>query len=157
MPESEVRTIGIRVAPKRVTFVVYDTDEAAIVNIEGINVPKAMDTPEQLKFVRNTILDVIREYGAKRAGIRVTEGIARNPSIERFELEGVIQEAFASSDLEGYFCGRIASIAGKLGIPREQLKLHLDGEVDYEEVENWMRHSREEREAIVTAIGAAHA
>jgi hypothetical protein len=152
-----MRTIGIRVAPKRVTFVVFDVDEAKIVNVEGITVPKAMDTPEQLKFVRNTILDVIREYGVEWAGIRVAEGNAKSLSIERIELEGVIQEAFASSDLEGYFCGRIASIANKLGIPRTQLKSHLDGEVDYGVVENWMKHNKEEREAIVAAMGAAHA
>ena len=152
-----MRTIGIRVAPKRVTFVVYDTDACEIINVEGVNVPKAMETPEQLKFVRNTILDIIRQYGVKQAGIRVTEGNAQSFSIERIELEGVIQEAFASSELESYFCGQIARIAGKLGIPRTQLKSYLDGEADYPTVENWAGHSKEEREAIVAAMGAAHA
>lgn len=151
-----MRTIGIRVAPKRVTFVVYDASESEILNVEEITVPKAMDTPEQLKFVRGTILDVIREYGVTRAGIRVSEAVAQNPSIERIELEGVIQEAFASSDVEAYFCGRIANIAARLGIARTQLKSHLDGDTDYAAVEDWMAHSKEQREAIVAAIGAAH-
>jgi len=151
-----MRTIGIRVAPKRVTFVVYDADEKQIVNMEGIVVPKALETPEQLKYVRNTVLDIIREYDVKRAGIRITEGNAQGISIERIELEGVIQEAFASSELEGYFCGQIARIAAKLKMSREHLRELLEG-ADYEEVEGWVKLKKEEREAIATAIGAANA
>lgn len=151
-----MRTIGIRVAPKRVTFVVYDAEEKQIVNMEGIVVPKAMDTPEQLKYVRNTVLDIIREYEVKRAGIRITEGNAQGISIERIELEGVIQEAFASSELEGYFCGQISRIAAKLKMPREHLRKLLEG-ADYEAVEGWPNLKKEEREAIAAAMGAVNA
>jgi hypothetical protein len=149
-------TIGIRVAPKRITFVVYDADKNAIVDMEGIVVPKALETPEQLKYVRNTVLDIIREYDVKRAGIRIAEGIAQGISIERIELEGVIQEAFASSELEGYFCGQIARIAAKLKMSREHLRELLEGG-DYKEVEGWAKLKKEEREAVATAIGAANA
>jgi len=155
--EEQMRTLGIRVAPKKVTFVVFDSNEQNIVNVEGIVVPKAMETPEQLKYVRNTVLDIIREYDVARAGIRIAETVARGVPVERYALEGVIQEAFASSQLQGYFCGQIASIAKKLNLKRDVLKKHLDGESDYEPIQGWMDHSKEEREAIAAALGAANA
>ncbi|WP_250517888.1 hypothetical protein [Caballeronia sp. INDeC2] len=152
-----MKTLGIRVAPKKITFVVFDSDEQNIVNVEGIVVPRAMETPEQLKYVRNTVLDIIREYGVVRAGIRIAETVARGVPVERYALEGVIQEAFASSQLQGYFCGQIASIAKKMNLKREVLKKHLEGETEYEPIQGWMEHSKEEREAIAAALGAANA
>jgi hypothetical protein len=39
-------TIGIRAAPKAVTFAVYDTERAAVLNVEEIRIPAAFQTPE---------------------------------------------------------------------------------------------------------------
>jgi hypothetical protein len=89
-------TIGIRAAPKVVTFAIYDTDEEAILNVEEIKIPAAFDTPSALKYVRSNLLDVLREYQVERAGVRITEALA-TPNVERIQIEGVIQEAFAST------------------------------------------------------------
>lgn len=152
-----MNTMGIRAKPGEVTFAVYDVDNRALSNVETIKIPKALPTPDALKYVRNNVLDVIREYQISRAGLRTTESTARSPSVQRIEIEGVIQEAFASSSLQGYYCGQIATIASRLGIPRANFKLHVNGELPFDSVENWADLSPEEREAVFAALGAQHA
>ncbi len=148
-------TIGIRAAPKVVTFAIYDADEEAIVNVEEIKIPAAFETPAALKYVRSNLLDVLREYKVESAGIRVTEGLA-TPNIERIQIEGVILEAFASSELRSYYVGQIASISKRIGIDREDFKPFADGKKD-PGVENWTKMSKEAREAILCAMGAKDA
>lgn len=131
-----MRTIGIRAAPKAVTFVVFDADADAVLNVEDIRIPIAFHTPEALKYVRNNLLDILREYGIERAGIRVTEPSAQSPNIARIQIEGVVQEAFASSLLKSYYVGQISSISARLGIERADFKRYVDGQLDWP-VENW--------------------
>lgn len=150
-------TMGIRVKPGEVTFAVYDVGTQAIANVETIKIPKALPTPDALKYVRNNILDVIREYGIDRAGLRITESTAKSLNISRIEIEGVIKEAFASSTLQDYYCGQIATIAAKVGIPRAEFKPYVTGERNFERVENWEELSPEAREAVFAALGASHA
>lgn len=152
-----MRTIGIRVEPKKVTFVIYDDDSGEILNIEGIKVPKALDTPEALKYIRSNLLDVIVEYGIHRAGIRVTEPNARSPNISRIQIEGVIQEALASSNVEAYFRGQISNISSRLGIERRDFKQYIDGQLTLDNIEGWEQLTPVEREAVCTALGACHA
>ena len=148
-------TIGIRAAPKAVTFAVYDTVEGAILNIEAIKIPAAFETPAALKYVRSNLLDVLREYKVERAGVRITESLAA-PNIERIQIEGVIQEAFASSELQSYYVGQIASISKRLGIDRKKFKPLADGKED-PGVENWKKMEKEQREAVLCAMGAKDA
>lgn len=151
-----MKTIGIRAAPRAVTFAVYDSDTQTIVNVEQISVPLAFDTPDALKYIRSNLLDVLREYAVTHAGVRATEPSAQSPSVARIEIEGVIKEAFASSDLEAFYIGHISSMASKLGIDRVDLKPILDGAVD-PGIDNWGRMSKEQREAIMCAKGAVNA
>lgn len=151
-----MRTIGIRAAPKAVTFVVFDADADAVLNVEDIRIPIAFHTPEALKYVRNNLLDILREYGIERAGIRVTEPSAQSPNIERIQIEGVVQEAFASSLLKSYYVGQISSISARLGIERADFKRYVDGQLDWP-VENWASLRKEQREALLCAMGASRA
>lgn len=151
-----MKTIGIRAAPGSVTFAVYDSVDQSIVNVEQIVVPAAFDTPDALKYIRSNLLDVLREYEITRAGVRATEPSAQSPSVARIEIEGVIKEAFASSDLEAFYIGHISSIASRLGIERANLKPIIDGEVD-PGIEHWGRMNKEQREAILCAKGAVNA
>ena len=64
-----MNTIGIRVKPGEVTFAVFDTERNELSNIEAIKIPKALPTPDALKYVRNNILDVLREYDVSQAGL----------------------------------------------------------------------------------------
>lgn len=152
-----MNTIGIRVKPNSVIIAIHDTIENSIVNVENIKIPKALSTPEALKYVRNSILDILREYKISKAGLRIVEGSSQTLVIRRIEIEGVIQEAFASSMLSAYFCGQISTISAKLDIPRADFKRYIAGELEYENVENWSEHNKEEREAILTSLGAINA
>jgi len=149
-------TIGIRAAPSAVTFAVYDSDRREIINVEEIVIPVAFDVPDALKYVRSNLLDVLREFQVERAGLRVTEPFAQQLSIERVKIEGVIQEAFASSALQSYYMGTIATMAGRIGENRDIIKPMVKGAVD-PGVEGWAGHSEIEREAILCAMGAVNA
>lgn len=149
-------TIGIRATPKCVTFAIYDAEAKSILNVEDIKIPAAFETPAALKYVRSNLLDVLREYRVERAGVRVTESVASYPNIERIQIEGVIQEAFASSELKSYYVGQISSISKRVGIDRKRFKPLIDGEDDLG-VDNWKKMGKEEREAILCAIGAEDA
>ena len=143
-----MRTIGIRAAPKAVTFVVFDADADAVLNVEDIRIPIAFHTPEALNYVRNNLLDILREYGIERDGIRMTEQSAQSPNIARIQIEGVVQEAFASSLLKSYYVGQISSISARLGIERADFKRYVDGQLDWP-VENWASLRKEQREALL--------
>jgi hypothetical protein len=58
-------TIGIRAAPSAVTFAVIDTDKNVVINVEKIRIPAAFETPDALKYIRSTLLDILREYGVE--------------------------------------------------------------------------------------------
>lgn len=152
-----MKHLGIRVKPSEFTFAVYNSDTNVLVNVESVKIPKALDTPEALKYVRNTILDILREYEINTAGIRITESSSQHLSIRRIEIEGVVQEAFASSYINSYYVGQISNISSRIGIHRENFKRYVEGEIDCNLIENWDNHSHDEREAILTALGARNA
>lgn len=148
-----MRTIGIRVAPTAVTFVVYESSTSTVLNIEDIRIPAAFAAPDALKYVRNNLLDILREYNVECAGIRATESNAQTMNIARIQIEGVIQEAFASSALKSYYVGQISSISSRLNIERSDFKKYIDGTKVWN-VENWVTLTKERREALLCAIGA---
>ena len=150
-------TLGIRAKPDSLTFAIYDSELLDVINVEKVKIPKALSIPESLKYLRNTILDILREYGVEKAGIRVTESNSQSLNIHRIQIEGVIQEAFASSNLISYYCGQISSIAARVGIERADFKRFIDGEMDYNLIEAWGGLNKEGREALFTALGAVNA
>ena len=150
-------TIGFRVKPDEVTFVVLDTNELRLLNVEGLKIPKALADPDALKYVRNSVLDVLREYEVVHAGLRMAESIARRPSHRRIQIEGVIKEAFASSRLVDFYCGQIATISARVGMDRKDFKRYVRGDVDLDRFESWRELSEAEREAALTALGAENA
>ncbi|MGO4527351.1 hypothetical protein AB4097_21155 [Microvirga sp. 2MCAF35] len=149
-------TIGIRAAPRAVTFAIYDSEKEQVINVEEIRIPAAFSVPDGLKHLRSNLLDVLREYAVVQAGVRVTEASAQSPSIERIQIEGVIQEAFASSSLTRYYVGQIASIASRLGIDRARFKPLVEGKEAFD-IENWDEMTKEQREAVLCAVGATNA
>ncbi|MEG8049332.1 hypothetical protein QP178_05390 [Sphingomonas aurantiaca] len=151
-----MKTIGLRASPNAVTFAIYDTATDEFVNVDEIRVPAAFETPDALKYVRSHLLDVIREYDVERAGIRTTEPSAPNKNVRRVELEGVIQESFASSELESYYIGHVSTIMSRLGLPRTSFKPIVDGTMD-PGIDDWQNMSKEQREAMLCAKGAKNA
>lgn len=143
--------------PDQLVFAVYDMANAVVLNVETLRIPKALTVPESLKYVRNSVLDILREYEINKAGLRVAESVAKKVSIRRSEIEGVVQEAFASSSVDAYFCGQISNISSRIGMDRVDFKKYVSGELDYHAVENWNDLSGDEREALLSAIGACNA
>lgn len=153
-----MNTLGLRASPKTIYFCVYDTDKNELVNLEKISIPNIFETPEKLKYLRTTILDIIREYDIHKAGIRLTEHHPKaKPNIQRVQYEGIIQEAFASSSLVSYFQGPITSIASRTGRSTATVKSLMDGKEQLEDMDEWLTYSKEEREAILSAMGAQNA
>lgn len=150
-------SIGIRVTPKIIYFSVVsgEVDGINIQLVDKIINPKSLKTPEQLKYIRNTLSDIIHEYSVTNACIRVTESNAQKPSIDRIHIEGVVQELFASSTIEKYFIGQIASISAKLDMNRKKFKDIASGEDNYLEITDWKEnYILEERESIMSAISS---
>lgn len=151
-----MNTIGIRVSPNALTFAVYDSAAGSILNIEAIRLPFAFEVPDKLKYARSNLLDVLREYDIEVAAIRATEPSAMQLNIERVEIEGVVKEAFASSGLRSFYVFHISSIASRLGVDRADVKPMIEGQKS-PDVENWTDLSKEQREAVLSAMGAANA
>lgn len=151
-----MNTLGIRAKPNAITIAVYDADNSQLLNVEDIKIPNALSVPESLKYVRNNVLDVLREYSIRRAALRIIESNSQTIAIHRVEIEGVVQEAFASSMLESYFCGQISSLSARLGIERKKFKKYVDGELIFDTIEEWAELTKEQREAVLAAIGASN-
>lgn len=151
-----MNTLGIRVKPKEVVFSIYDSDKRNFINIESLKVPCALSTPEQLKYIRNSILDILREYSISKAGIRVTEGNAHVKNIQRLYLEGVIQETFASSSIIEYKTFVLSSMASKLGTSSKELKKFISKEENGANLDiNIEEFKKEEIESILVAVVVA--
>jgi hypothetical protein len=148
-------TIGFRATPTDVRFAVFDGDQRSVVNIEILRIPTAFSGPEGLKFIRSNVLDILREYDVDYAGIRTTEPSAKSIDLRRVQVEGVIQEAFASSTLTSFYAGPIAIIAHRLGVDRTRFKPMVAGENDFD-IEGWEGMPGNSREAVLAAIGAAN-
>lgn len=155
--EKYLRSLGIRVEPKKVTFVVIDyiENEADILNVENIKIPVSLDFPSKLKYIRNTVLDIIREYQICVAGIRIAESNSDNINTDRLHIEGVIQEAFSSSTVNSYFTGRLQTISKKLGIENSQYKELLKSNSVFTKINRWSYCSnKESKEAALVGYGA---
>lgn len=151
-----IRSIGIRVTPSIVYFSVvsFEKEELEIILLDKINIPKALSLPEQLKFLRNTLCDIINEFEITNACIRITESNAQSINITRIYIEAIIQELFASSTIVKYYVGQISSISANLGIERTAFKPFAKGEESFMGIENWQRLKLEERESLMSAISA---
>lgn len=149
--------MGLRAAPASVTFAIYDAATSTVLNIEEVKVPAAFEWPVALKYIRSSILDILREFNVEKAGVRTSEPIAQSLSVDRIQLEGVIQEAFASSSLTSYFAGPIATGAYMLRTERANFKpMTRDGRNDMD-VDGWANMSEHRREAVLYAMGAVNA
>lgn len=149
-------SIGIRVTPAIIYFsVVSLKDEGIELDvIDKIVNPKALEVPEQLKYIRNTLNDIIHEFSVTNACIRASETTAKSFSLNRIYIEGVIQELFASSSIENYFVGRMANISSRLDIKPDDFKSFSKGEKDFLDIEDWKKFNIEGRESIMSAISA---
>lgn len=150
-------SIGIRVKPDCIIYsIIKESDEnKEIILSDKVNIPIALQVPEKLKFIRSTFLDIIFENQVNLACIRVTESMAQKASIERINIEGVIQELIASSSIEKYYVGQIATISARLGIARERFKPLIESKAnECEFFDGWNKYNKEEKESLLAALSA---
>ncbi len=149
-----MNVIGIRVTPKKIIYALLDIESKNVVNVDFLKIPQSLSIPEQLCFIRTNFIDLFREYNIKKAGIRETESFAGGCDLNRIRIESVLQEMLSDIPLDSYYVGQIATITSRLGIKKEDFKKYRDNEIDLKWFENWKKHSKEEREALLTALGA---
>lgn len=149
--------IGLRVYSNKKIFytIIEETDEEFnFLTIDHINVPLAMNEPERLNYIRNTIIDIIAEYEINNALVRVKESLynVSKLDIERFYIEGVLLESLAGSTVSEYRLGQIATIASLINIDRKDFKKFADNEKEFDNIPDnmeWSEISKEERESIM--------
>lgn len=149
--------IGLRVYSNKKIFytIIEETDENYnILTIDHINVPLAMNEPERLNYVRNTIIDIIAEYDINNALVRVKESLynVSKLDIERFYIEGVLLESLAGSTVSKYKLGQISTIASLINIERKNFKKFADNEIAFDNIPDdldWSAICKEERESIM--------
>lgn len=152
-----MRSIGLRATPSKVFYTILEREDGAleVLTTSHVVIPDALEIPDRLRFLRTTLLDIMDEYQVRRAGIRLMEFTARRVPWFRVQIEGVIQELLASSPVERYFHGPIATIASLLGeADRRRIKTYVDGEEVFMGLNGWAELSQEERESVITAVAA---
>lgn len=154
--ELNMNILGIRVTPKKIYFSIFDKHNNEFKTIEVIVVPQSLIMPEKLKYIRNNIFDLLREYNVQRAGIKITEGNAQTTNIERLYIEGVIQETFASSKIESYKTLMLAGIASKLQTNGKELKKFIEKQDNQTGIQmNVDDYVKEEIESMLVAVAVA--
>jgi len=151
--------IGFRVSPKGVTYAIVRGPVHGVftlVHAGAVCVPSALETPRQLQFVRTALLDFIDEHNVSRAGLRLSEATAMRVDPFRLNMEGVVQELLASSNVERFVAGRIVTIAALLGErDRKVVKKLVAGQKPTYLAANWNQLDEKEREAALMAVAAA--
>jgi hypothetical protein len=150
--------IGLRVYSNSNIFytIIEETEtEFNYISISNLKIPLALNEPERLNYVRNTLLDIISEYKIDTALIRVKESVSNvtGLSIQRFYVEGVILETLAAANISNYKLGKIATITSLLSIETSKFKEYADNEIAFELLPSdldWSKLTLEERESILS-------
>jgi len=147
-----MRCIAIRVSPSEIFYAIgeADRDDSYEYSLESIIVPKILEIPDRLSYVRNVLQSIVTEQKITYAGLRLSEGNAQSQSIDRIYLEGVIQEFFSNSSIEVYQTFRIPSLAAKINKKSSEVKQWIkDGKMLDEYFDEWSTLKVEKREALL--------
>lgn len=148
--------IGIRTTTEGVIYaLVAEGEPPQVRDVAFVRLPAALHVPEQLAFVRTTLLDIIREYGVTSAGVRTPEPMAKRLNVLRTNIEGVIQELLGAGAVPSYFAGPLATLASRLSIAPSDIKAYATGKASPEGVSDWStEYDNEQREALLAALAA---
>jgi len=159
--------IGLRVfSGSQIYFCIIEKDDATGAltwrTLDSLRVPLSLQAPEQFNFVRNTLMDIFELYNVTRAAIRIPEfsnmsGI-RQTTIDRYYLEGVIQESIAGSKIEKYVAGRITTLNRFLDFANPtDFKEFAQNEQTFQGIPSnlvWADLSLEERDSVLACHAA---
>ncbi|ONG66649.1 hypothetical protein BKK42_29005 [Bacillus cereus] len=150
--------IGIRVSPKEIYYTIFQQDETGVLEYfnEVLIIPKALDVPRKLSYIRTTLYSLICEYGIKNAGLRIVEGNSNNNDSFRINIEGVIQELLANSTVDTYFTGRLDTIGSKLKQNKTMMKQCRDGDINIFGIPEWDKMSKNHRESFLVGYATIY-
>lgn len=148
--------IGLRTTPKEVHYAIVENEDQYILkSIESIKIPQALGFPEQLRYVRQNLLDIIGLYKIEYAVLRIAEALPmQRPDSNRLMIEGVLQETIAGSTINAYAICRMVTISARLGIKPSDFKEYTDGSLIFENIPDWNKYSKEKREALLSCFSA---
>jgi hypothetical protein len=149
--------IGLRVySNSKIYYTIINetVDEYIYLTTSHLKIPLALNEPERLNYVRNTLLDIIDEYSIESAVIRVQELMygVNETAIQRFYVEGVILETLAGGNISNYKMGKIATLTSLLKIESGAFKEYADNTKVFELLPDdldWKKYCLEERESIL--------
>ena len=153
----QMTAIGIRAFPKEIIFSIVnidDRDAPFVISSGKVLVPVSLNLPEKLNYIRKTFKDIIFEFDACCAGIRITESNAQGVDITRISFEAILQELLSSSSVKKYFIGQISSISARLKFRRENFKEIVSKDGAFKLIDNWNDYSTPEKESILVALAA---
>ncbi len=148
-----MNTLGLRVQPKLIDICVFQKGDMRLFKL---NIPQSLDLPQQLKFVRFTMLDILRQYQIEKTVIKKTEGNA-NINLARAQLEAVVIESIASSQVKKYVLGTLSTISKLTTISYDKIKENIKGKENDLDISEWNNYNENQREAILCAMGAKNA
>lgn len=153
-----MRSLGIRVSREEIYLGIYSSEEKKVIS-EQIILPKIIDFPNKLKFLRHNIIDLLNEYEIKFVGIKIIEYTAKNKDVNRIFIEGVLQESLASNNEIIYFIENKQTISNTLNIKNkydllsEKIK-EFSIFMETQSINFDKKTNPEKREAILVALSA---
>ncbi|MCK5536923.1 MAG: hypothetical protein KAI79_08855 [Bacteroidales bacterium] len=151
-----MKGLGITISPKFV-YIAFGKrlkDSVELIDIEQIRIPSILATPNKLHYIRTLILDSILIHQINNIGIRVAERQAPNTSLDRIEIEGILQELTAEANLQKIDIATLREFADELEI-KEFLSDYLSGKKDFVEIKHWyICNNSDAREAAIACAAA---
>lgn len=95
--------IGINLSPEEIYYTISKNLQynKEIIYSSKLVVPKALDIPDKLSFIRNTLISEINQYNIQSASLKIIEKDIKDENIiNLIKLEGVIQELLSTSGVE---------------------------------------------------------
>ncbi|MHC9080399.1 hypothetical protein [Bacillus altitudinis] len=157
-----MHSIGIRVSTKKkeskgkIFFAITEIENQnlRLIRTSCIIIPTSLEVPEQLAYIRTNLLALMKEFKIKFAGLRIVEGSANTQIPYRKNIEGVIQELFANSEIKAYDLLLINKFARIFSTSTAEIKSIIEGELDFAGIskEEWKSHPKEIRESILASL-----
>jgi hypothetical protein len=152
--------IGIRSSPSEIYFAIVDDEDGNIGHgpPQHLIVPReALEGPSLAQFVRTNILDVLDAQEVERACVKEADyhpQATGNP--ERYRIEGVIQEAVASSTADHYISGDVNTLSPHLDLTSSEFREIKAGDrwSGAANDPDWDTYSSPEIESILAAYTA---
>lgn len=154
--------IGFRAGPNEVYYTICertDVDSAEVtLDRAQLVVPSALEGPDLLRFIRINIRDVILSHDPEAGFVKQADYHPQSSkSTARIYLEGVIQEAVASSNILHFDSGQKHQLGNLLNMSQRDLKEFKTGDRIYMRLPDWSKGTNDApRESVLSAVAATY-